>query len=134
MDGELHKENIRSELSGFFTQGHTEGTIANGSFEFDEGAMRGLVTDWRNLADNYSKSITSATYMSQVVGPGSDFASAGQAQAANLSGEAYVRYLQQNYDYCQQQADLFQSALDDYLDVEHKNTTEINKPGPQAGI
>jgi hypothetical protein len=134
MDGELHKENIRSELSGFFTQGHTEGTIANGSFEFDEGAIRGMVTDWNDLAEHYSASLRGSAFMAQVDGPGLDFASEGQAKAANMSGRSYLEYLEQNRDFCLQQAQQFQYALDDYLGVEHKNETEINKSGPQAGI
>ena len=137
MDGQLHRERINSELSGFFSQGHTEGTITNGHFEYDEATLRGLVTDWLDLADNYDESIQNARGMASVKGPGKDFASTAQADAANASGRAYLTYLEHNYDYCTSQAQLFQNALDDYLGVEHRNVTEINKSGqrgPQPGI
>jgi len=134
MDGELHKQNIRSELSGFFTQGHTDGTVVNGRFEFDEGTLRGLVTDWLNLADHYGKSTLHANKMAQIDPPGEDLASGAHASVANASGQSYVAYIQQNQDYCIHQAQLFQNALDDYLGVEHRTVTEINKSGPRAGI
>jgi hypothetical protein len=140
MDGQL--QNIRSELSGFFsnptsgpTTGHTEGTITGGSFAFDEDTLRSLVTDWLNLADNYRGSKETASRMVQVEGAGLDFASEAHAIAANKSGQSYRSYLTHNEDYCTQQAQLFQNALDDYLGIEHRNVAHINKSGgPQAGI
>jgi hypothetical protein len=137
MAGELHKQNIHSELSGFFSHGHTEGTITNGRFEYDEATLQGLVTDWMNLATNYDESLQSARGMAAVKGPGKDFASTAQAAAANASGDSYLAYLEQNHNYCTNQAQLFQNALDDYLGIEHRNVTEINKSdkrGPQPGI
>ena len=134
MDGQLHRAHINSELSGFFSQGHTEGTITNGRFEYDEGTLRGLVKDWMDLAYHYTDSIDRSGYMAQVTGPGLDLASGAQAEAANTSGQSYLDYLRQNEAYCTDQAQLFQNALDDYLGVEHSNVTEINKSGPQAGI
>ncbi len=133
MDGQAHRDDIRAELGGFFT-GHAEGTVTGGSFAFDEDTLRGLVTDWLDLARTYQKSVNDAAYMAQVEGPGLDFASQAHAEAANASGRSYLAYLQQNGDYCLQQAQLFQNALDDYLGVEHRNVAAIDKSGPQAGI
>lgn len=134
MDGQLHRDHIRSELGGFFSQGHTEGAFTTGTFAYDEDTLRTLVTDWLELFHHYEQSRNAATNMAQVSGPGVDFASEAQANAANESAEAYRTYLQQNVDYCKQQAQLFQNSLDDYLGVEHRNVAEINKSGPQAGI
>ena len=134
MDGQLHRDHINSELGGFFSQGHAEGTITNGTFAYDEATLRGLVTDWLDLATHYARSERNADRMTQVEGPGEDFASQAHAKVANSSGESYHAYLKQNRSYCEQQAQLFQNALDDYLGVEQRNVTEINKSGPQAGI
>lgn len=137
MDGQLHKDHIRSELGGFFSQGHAEGSVTTGTFAYDEGALRGLVTDWLDLAKSYDESLTSASDMAAVEGPGKDFASKAHAEVANASGHSYLGYLQHNYDYCANQAQQFQNALDDYLGIEHHNVTEINKSdkrGPQPGI
>jgi hypothetical protein len=54
------------------------------------------------------------------------------AAAANRSGAAYLAYLQHNFQYCSNQAQLFQNALDDYLGIEHTNVTDINKTGPDG--
>jgi hypothetical protein len=135
LDGQLHRDNIRSELGGFFATGHTEGTITNGTFSFDEDTLNSLVTDWLDLATHYEDSINGSAYMAQVEGPGLDFASGAHAKTANASGRSYLDYLQQNQAYCTEQAQQFQNALDDYLGIEHRNVTEINKSGgPQAGI
>lgn len=134
MDGELHRDHIRSELGGFFDQGHTQGTVTTGTFAYDEDTLRSLVQDWLAIADHYRESFVDATDMARVTGPGTDFASLAHADGANESGRSYVAYLQRNFDYCNEQAQLFQNALDDYLGIEHRNVTEINKSGPQAGI
>ncbi len=134
-DAEMdHREHIRSELGGFFSQGHTEGVVTAGSFAYDEDTLRSLVTDWLDLADHYRESISHASSMIRVEGPGRDFASQAHAAAANSSGESYIAYLEQNRSYCTEQAQQFQNALDDYLGVEHRNIVEINKSGPQPGI
>ena len=137
MDGQLHRDHINSELSGFFSQSHTEGTITNGRFEYDEGTLQGLVNDWMDLAYHYDESLQNARGMAAVEGPGRDIASKAQAEAANVSGRSYLAYLENNHSYCTNQAQLFQNALDDYLGIEHRNVTEINKSdkrGPQPGI
>ena len=137
LDGQLHKDHIRSELGGFFSQGHAEGSVTTGTFAYDEGTLRGLVTDWLDLAKSYDDSQRVARDMATVTGPGKDFASQTQADAASAHGAAYIAYLHSNYTYCANQAQLFQNALDDYLGIEHHNVTEINKSGqhgPQPGI
>ncbi|HEY7592787.1 MAG TPA: hypothetical protein VH969_06495 [Actinophytocola sp.] len=134
MDGALHRDHIRSELGGFFGQGHAEGTVTTGTFAYDEDTLRGLVKDWLAIADHYRESMRDASKMAQVVGAGTDFASAAHANAASHSGKSYLSYLQQNRDYCTQQAQLCQDTLDSYLGVEHTNVSEINKSGPKAGI
>lgn len=64
----------------------TQGAITTGTFEFDEATMRGLVTEWLALADDYGRSWTESESISQVQGPGLDFASKSHAEAANASG------------------------------------------------
>jgi hypothetical protein len=50
LDGQLYRDHIRSELGGFFSQGHAEGTFTTGTFAYDEDTLRGLVGDWQDLA------------------------------------------------------------------------------------
>lgn len=140
MDGELHKQNIRSELSGFFTQSHTDGTVTGGHFEYDEDDLRALVKKWMDLADNYQSSLDGTGAMTSVTGPGLEFASEGQANAANASGNAYREHLRVSLEYCVDQAQKCQDALDSYLGVEHHNVRKMldaGSPadtGPRAGI
>src|SRR4051794_31223993 len=110
MDGQLHQDHIRSELGGFFSQGHAEGSFTTGTFAYDEDTLRSLVSDWRAIVSHYQQSHNAATNMAQVSGPGSDFASAAQANSANESAGAYLSYLQRNIDYCKEQAQLFQNS------------------------
>jgi hypothetical protein len=124
MTGELHKNNSIHP-------------IATDGFAFDEATMRSLIKRWLDLADSYQASRRNARAMAEVVGPGLDFASEQQAVAASKSGAAYLRYVAHNRDYCLNQAQLFQNALDDYLGIEHTNITGIGQSGsqePQAGI
>jgi hypothetical protein len=65
--------------------------------------------------------------------PGLDFASEAMSRSANASGTAYLKYLEQNYRYCVDQAQLLQNTLDDYLGVEHHNVVELDKPGQPTG-
>jgi hypothetical protein len=134
LDGQLHRDHIRSELGGFFSTGHAEGTITNGTFAYDEDELRSLVTQWLNLADSYQKSISDVYNMASVDGPGLEFASEGHAKAANQSGNAYRAHIDTAFQYCVDQAQKCQDALDDYLGVEHHNVIEVLKAGPQAGI
>jgi hypothetical protein len=97
--------------------------------------MRSLIKSWLDLAYSYDDSRQNARTMAEVVGPGLDFASEQQAVAASKSGGAYLRYVSHNRDYCLNQAQLFQNALDDYLGIEHANVSGIDQSGePQAGI
>jgi hypothetical protein len=121
MTGELHKNNSIHP-------------VATGGFAFDEATMRSLIQNWRDLAISYQNSLEQATQMAEVVGPGLDFASELHASAANKSGAAYLRYLEHNLNYCADQAQLFQNALDDYLGIEHTTITEFNKTGSEGSV
>ncbi len=134
MGGQLHRdENMYRKLD------HVANSSGGGEggFAFDEATMRSIVTSWLDLAVSYRSSIKTARDMGNVYGPGLDLASESQAMAASKSAASYISYLTHNHDYCMDQAQLFQNALDDYLGVEHTNLTEINKTGseqPRAGI
>lgn len=137
MDGQRHRDAINAQLAGMLTTNTTQGMLTNGSFAYTEPEMRTIIKNWLDLADDYDESIRGALWMTMVEGPGRDFASQLFAAAANRSGESCSAYLLHNRDYCLQQAQLFQDALDDYLGVEHTNVTEINKSdqqGPQPGV
>jgi hypothetical protein len=117
----------------------TQGAITTGTFEFDEATMKGLITDWLALAEDYNTSFRESEWLTWVEGPGLEFASQSHAEAASASGRAYQEYLQRNREYCYEQAQLFQNALHDYLGIEHTNVTQIGDAGqppdgPQAGI
>ncbi len=138
MDSQAYQDRIHSQLSGMFGTGTTEGTITGGSFEYTEADMTRIRDNWLDLADSYQTSIYNADRMSKIKAPAEDMASEFHVKAANRSGEAYTNYLEHNRNYCLQQAQLFQNALDDYLGVEHTNIIDINKSGgqqgPQAGM
>jgi hypothetical protein len=127
MDGQLYRD-ANAKLGGI-ASGSTTGSITNGTFAYDEPTMRSLVTNWLDLADDYDLSLDESLRIAQVEGPGLDYASKAQADAANASGRAYLAYLEHNRDYCYEQAQLCQNALDDYLGVEHHNVKEINQSG-----
>lgn len=134
MSGEPHRDSINAQLAGMFTTNTTEGTVTGGSFAFTETEMLTIIKNWRDLEHSYRESLYKAETMSRIEPPADDFASRWHANAANRSGESYRRYLEHNRDYCKQQAELFQKTLDDYLDVEQTNATEMNKTTPQSGI
>jgi hypothetical protein len=129
MTGELRRgAPIRGVIGGA-----TEGTITTGGFTYDEATLTGLVKEWIGLADDYANSLRESERLTLVKGPGLDFASTGVANAANLYGRAYLKYLQENHDYCIGQAQLCQNALDDYLGIERRNVTELYGSSQSSG-
>lgn len=137
MDSQQYQDRIQSQLSGFFDTGTTEGTVTGGSFTYSEEDMRTIKDNWLDLAHSYQKSFDNANRMARIRPPAEDMASRFHADAANRSGESYKNYLEHNRDYCVQQAQLFQNALDDYLGVEHTNVEDIGRTGqdgPRDGV
>lgn len=125
--------------------GSAQASITTGSFNFDEATITDLIKKWMTLGDSYDASLRdNVPLMTAVEGAGLDYASKSHAGAANKAGEAYSTYLTECKNYCVNQAQLFQNALDDYLGMEHRNVTEIyktetppsNSPehGPKPGI
>ncbi|MDQ3790686.1 MAG: hypothetical protein M3422_26060 [Actinomycetota bacterium] len=109
--------------------GQTEGTITTGGFSYDEDTLNDLIAEWIGLAEDYDKSFRDSQDLVRVVGPGLDFASESVAVAATSYGKNYLTYLLQNRDYCVEQAQLCQNALDDYLGVERRNVLDIHRAG-----
>jgi hypothetical protein len=135
--GQAHRDNIETQLGGMFTTHTTEGTITGGTFTYDESDMRTIIKNWLDLARSYETSMVHSDRMARIEPPAEDFASRAHAATANRSGESYLQYLKHNHDYCEQQADLFQKALDDYLGIEQTNATKMYNTapeGPQAGV
>lgn len=124
MAGELHKGDGLREIAN--------AAEARGSFSFDPDELRSLIRKWRELADDYADSVVRAESMATVIPPGNDFASEAHAVAANNSGGSYIAYLRRNAQYCNDQVDLFQAALDDYLGIEDTNATEFDKNDRRA--
>jgi hypothetical protein len=136
-NGQAHHANIQTQLGGMFTTHTTDGTITGGTFTYNESDMRTIINNWRELADSYQKSMTNADIMSMIDPPADDFASRSHSAMANKSGMSYRTYLEHNVRYCDEQAELFQRTLDEYLDIEHATITEMNQTapeGPQSGI
>jgi hypothetical protein len=137
MNGELRRgATVRGVVSG-----STEGAITTGGFSYDEATLMDLIREWLALGYDYDKSLRDSRDLTRVVGPGLDFASESVASAANSYGKNYLTYLQHNRDYCFEQAQLCQNALDDYLGVERRNVTELGRAGqsgdgdrPERGI
>jgi len=127
-----HRDNINAELSGFFTSNGSRSPVAGGSFAFTEADMRAIIKNWADLAHSYQDSLRNADRMARIKPPAEDFASRWHAGAANRSGESYKGYLENNQNYCFKQAQLFQKALDEYLDIEHANVTGMNTTAPHS--
>lgn len=137
MGDQPQRDNIDAQLGSMLRTNTTQGTVTGGSFAFTEPEMLTIIKNWRDLARSYRNSQKNADFMTRIEPPAADLASMWHAGAANRSGMAYQNYLKHNEEYCTQQADLFQEALDEYLGIEHTNATEINKTapqGPQPGI
>ena len=128
MAAQEHHDSIREQLS-MFGQGSTEGTVTGGKFAFNEDDMVKIRNNWIDLARSYRESFDTAEAMSRIEPPAEDMASVFHAKSANLSGQAYLSYLEHNRDYCLQQAQLFHDSLADYHGVEHTNVTELYKAG-----
>jgi hypothetical protein len=131
MDSQRHHDSITAELAGMFGN-TTQGSFTTGGFSFSESQLRTIVTNYLDLAHSYEQSMDDTIGMKMVEGPGLDFASQSFADAANRSGRSLTESFMDARDYCLEQAQLCQNALDDYLGVEHTNITEINKQGPQG--
>jgi hypothetical protein len=131
-NGQAHRDNLATQLGGMFTTHTTEGTITGGTFTYHESDMRTIIGNWRDLARSYADSLDRAHRLARIEPPAEDFASRAHAAAANRSWNSYKNYLEHNRDYCSQQADLCQKALDHYLDIEQSNTTEMNKTAPDG--
>jgi hypothetical protein len=125
--------NIGSTLSGIATHTATA-AITTGTFSYTPEALRDLVTRWTSLAESYQQSRENAQAMTQVKGPGLEYASQAHASVANSSGQAYLLSVEQKWRYCLAQAQKFQNALDDYLGVEHRNIETMDSAGPRDGI
>ncbi|HYQ67671.1 hypothetical protein [Actinophytocola sp.] len=131
-NGQAHHANIQTQLGGMFTTHTTDGTITGGTFTYNESDMRTIINNWRELADSYDNSLDRAHRLARIEPPAEDFASRAHAAAANRSGDSYKHYVEHNRDYCSQQADLCQKALDHYLGIEQNNTIEISKTAPDG--
>lgn len=116
----------RPELVPQQVTGHAEGSITAGGYSFDVDTLNGLITKWQDLAASYEQSFDNARVMSRVEGPGLEYASQSHAEAANRSGRAYYEYLKQCRDYCLNQAQLMQDALNEYLGVDQSSAEDIN--------
>jgi hypothetical protein len=136
MSSQEYQARIEKQLGGMLT-GETTGSVTGGQFSFDEAAMKQIIANWKELANSYNDSIRNARRMVQVTPPAEDFASVGFVNTANESGQSYLSYLEHNRDYCKEQAQLFQHALDDYLGVEERTVIEFNdaaESGPRPGL
>ena len=138
MDSAPYRDSINAQLSGILASNSTQGTFTTGTFAFTEPEIRKIITIWLDLAESYGDSIAKAhAWRHRSMAPGLDYASESFAYTANRSGDSLAEYLQKNRDYCLEQAQLSQNALDDYLGVEHTNVTDILKTdqqGPRPGI
>ncbi len=135
VDGHEYRDRIVGELGDMANSGGTQGA-PGGSFAFTESDIRKVVDNWMGIADSYARSLDKINDATAIDGPGLDYASDSFANTANLSGKALSQHLVTGREYCLDQAQLAQNALDDYLGVEHTNVREIAKTqqAPHPGI
>lgn len=105
----------------------------SGQFSFKPDEIRAIVKDWEDLATSYGESLSNARELTQVEGPGREYASEFHAARASESGQEYLRSLTEKIEYCRLQARKFQAALDGYTGADSGGRRVIDKAG-ESGV
>lgn len=102
----------------------------SGQFTFVPDEVRAIVKDWIELAREYDHSIRNADQLVVIVEPpGKDQASEFYVQRTGTAVTMYAESLIQKQEYCYNQAQKFQDALNDYLGVERQSVRNITSSG-----
>jgi len=98
-------------------------------FKYDRATLEQLAKDWNDMANEFSDDLVFATAIQRAKGPGLEYASGGNADMINASGNALYSTLMARKEYCRSMAAKFQAALGKYATTEETHTTDIKQTG-----
>ena len=98
-------------------------------FEYDEATLRSLMHEWNDLANEFKDDLFRVTAMQRVEGPGTEYASVGNAEKIKASGNALHETLIAREQHCRKMAEKFKTALGKYAATEDTHTTDITQTG-----
>ncbi len=107
------------------------GEPAGGSsgFAYDAATLRELAKDWDDMADEFREDRKQADRIARTQGPGTEYASQGNAEHVRASGQALLETLVAREEYCRAMASRFRAALGQYAAAEDAHRTEIDQAG-----
>ncbi|WP_326945807.1 hypothetical protein OG439_40785 [Amycolatopsis sp. NBC_01307] len=99
-----------------------------GGFEYSVETLHDLAGQWRQLAQDYRDDRLDAERIAQTEGPGLEYASQGNAELIQASGQALMQSLSARANHCDAMADKFLAALGKYATTEEQHAAELEKP------
>ncbi|MGK3207685.1 hypothetical protein [Amycolatopsis sp. MEPSY49] len=85
--------------------------------------------EWNDLANEFKLDQEYAVILARTQGPGTEYASGGNAERIQCSGDALLQTLSQREEYCRSMAAKFKAALGKYARAEDDQTTQIKQAG-----
>ncbi|WP_370970334.1 hypothetical protein [Amycolatopsis sp. cg9] len=85
--------------------------------------------EWNELANEFKHDQEQAVTLTRVEGPGLEYASGGNAEKIQQSGNALLSTLADREEYCRSMAAKLKAALGKYARAEDDHSTEITQTG-----
>lgn len=85
--------------------------------------------EWNDLANEFKLDQEHAIVLARTRGPGIEYASGGNAEKIQQSGDALLQTLSEREEYCRSMAAKFKAALGKYARAEDDQTAEIKRAG-----
>jgi hypothetical protein len=107
---------------------------SDAGFAFDPDHLNAMADEWKRLAQAYSDKQQYALNLTEVRGPGAEYASEGHADAVHITGRAMIAAFADRQQYCEGQAQKFRTAAGQYAAVDDDSSKKIgNTDTPPAG-
>ena len=90
----------------------------SGGYSFSPDLLVSISKKWDDLADTFDSGLEDAQTIADTQGPGSEYASGGNAEKVRGTGEALKATLVARRDYCKAQAEKFRAAAGSYGEAE----------------
>jgi hypothetical protein len=98
-----------------------------GGYKFSPDELQEIIKEWTGIRDDLRELQKTAQRMVRVRPPGNEDASNRFAEAANNSGNAYLKHNQEMQDYVSSYIKKLQAALDSYRNTEHDIAGSANR-------
>lgn len=98
-------------------------------YKYDEATLHELVTEWRELANEYKADLQGAQYIAAATPPGTEYASGNNADVTRASGKALHDALMQRVNYCNAMAEKYIAALGKYATADETAAEDVKKQG-----